>query len=1777
MPGYDLATFADLAGLSIAAYTRGAALKTEVASLGWSFLDEAFSLPGTFVGLTPINARVIAAERVVAGRREIAIVFEGTAGVADLLTDITPWGFSYYYRAVRSAVQTWLEVAIADKENVDAIYISGHSLGGAAAQIAMLDILSPEGVSIWTPIDPTVSTVGPLGADDRLTVSDRAWLRDVVRGATIGAPSISIDSYSLIPGVEVFHLNPGLGDLSEYKTRLFQFEHKTAGLVDPVAALGSINTDRGDELGQLVAIGLAGPVALKYFNQSPAAGFTGAFLHASNGYRESLLRALTDSVLIDPVDQAGYPGLQPTLPYGDGSNLNEIVRGNGNLSGFGGNDILVPGLFSFATLDGGPGRDTYVINSYDIYVRLVGAPGDTGDRLLFNLPGILSAQVVPGTDDLLITLREAGTENAARVTVDGWYSAVDSYKVTDIQKAFPWNYTYWSVQSFTTRALQIPEAGRGTGLSDWILGSVSGSDTIAGLNGNDTIEGRGGDDTLYGDALSTDSQGADDGIDGLSGGDGNDTLYGGGNSDSLNGDAGTDWLYGGIGDDVLDGGPEAGQYDALYGQGGNDRLNTSGGNDHLEGGQGNDLYVVSSFDGSTPFVNDAGSGTDTLRTLNPGALFAETRFIVGGGNLTIEVRGEGGVLLRQVHVQDMASAAGRIEVLEIDLGSGENNALGRFDLNLAWAAAVAGDPKGGNTFQGVFGGGSYPGQGDDIVLGTPGPDTLDGLQGDDTVYGFAGDDRLFGSAGNDNLNAGTGNDQVSGGAGNDVIHIVADGVDVVAAGAGYDTLYIDASTYDGGGWGSFSWGGFNASGVAIADVGVGSSLSAIETYLTDTQTKVLKGTGIIYGFGGSFYEGITSTLSFTGVERIAEIKTSTVVAGSDLILASDPGNFEAGLGDDMLYADLSAASTAIVFDAASDQTYAYEGYTFKDFEAFAIRTGSGDDRIDTSGWNISDTLILGEGNNQALVGGGNNTVTTGAGNDLVVSGSGVDIIDVGNGTNTVIAGAGNDRVTAGSGNDTIDAGRGADTVDAGGGNDVISLFIDGVDSVSGGAGNDRLSINGGTFAGSGVAFMQWASNDSQGNTLSEIGAGSSYAQVTNFLNPVSTYLLKVYVLFYNGYGVGASVTFSGIEALDVSAGTGIGPDIMFALGSGSYDGGTGTDTFYADWSALTQNITWINNPGQVQSVADSTVSGFERLLISTGAGNDTIDNTLTDANDEFRTGAGNDLIAGGRGNDYIDGGDGIDTADYRVATGGVVVDLAAGTSSGADGQDSLVNIENVRGSEGFGDTLTGDANANVLEGLGGNDTLVGAAGDDTLYGGTGDDVLQGGIGNDQLYGEAGVDQLFGGDGDDLLDGGSGNDTLEGGAGNDLYVVSSSGDVIVEALDAGTDSVNANITYTLPANVENLTLVGTAAIRGTGNASNNFIVGNALRNTLTGLGGNDVLDGKTGADTLIGGTGDDTYYVDNVGDVVTELAGEGTDLVFAAIDHTLAANVENLVLSGTAARTGTGNELNNRITGNAIANTLNGGGGNDTLFGLGGNDVLDGGSGDDRLSGGNGRDTLTGGAGADRFAFDTAPSATNADTIADFDVAFDSIRLSSTVFTGIGAVGQTLAAEYFAAGAGLTAAPNATVRFVLDPSSGRLFFDADGVGGAAAVLMATFQGSAAAALTASSIWIEDGAAALVSGDWSDADASASIGSVPDFTGADDLYARASILSVPDGPALLSDEWALHALLEASALLGQTGPSSAALHYVAADEAPVESGGALRAMASKLSDEGLLTSI
>ena len=297
------------------------------------------------------------------------------------------------------------------------------------------------------------------------------------------------------------------------------------------------------------------------------------------------------------------------------------------------------------------------------------------------------------------------------------------------------------------------------------------------------------------------------------------------------------------------------------------------------------------------------------------------------------------------------------------------------------------------------------------------------------------------------------------------------------------------------------------------------------------------------------------------------------------------------------------------------------------------------------------------------------------------------------------------------------------------------------------------------------------------------------------------------------------------------------------------------------------------------------------------------------------------------------------------------------------GIDVLINIQNATGGSG-NDTITGNSFNNILDGGIGADSLTGGAGNDTYVvdnigdvvteaAGQGTDTVQSsidytlgtnvenltltgaafiGTGNDGanvITGNAGINVLFGLGGDDTLVSGGGADAMIGGLGNDTYVVQHGGEGIYENANEGIDTVMSSAHYRLSGNVENLTLQGSADLQAYGNSLANTIIGNA---------GNNILDGDVGADVMSGGSGNDVYFVDNGSDQVIENASEGNDTVFSTTHLRLAANVENLILQGSADLQAYGNSSVNAIFGNTGNNILDGDAGADVMLGGSGNDV-----------------------------------------------------------------------------------------------------------------------------------------------------------------------------------------------------------------------------------------------
>ena len=249
-----------------------------------------------------------------------------------------------------------------------------------------------------------------------------------------------------------------------------------------------------------------------------------------------------------------------------------------------------------------------------------------------------------------------------------------------------------------------------------------------------------------------------------------------------------------------------------------------------------------------------------------------------------------------------------------------------------------------------------------------------------------------------------------------------------------------------------------------------------------------------------------------------------------------------------------------------------------------------------------------------------------------------------------------------------------------------------------------------------------------------------------------------------------------------------------------------------------------------------------------------------------------------------------------------------------------------------------------------------------------------GTANIGATGNAADNIIIGNTGNNIIDGGIGDDVCVGGNGNDIYFVNSINDVILELSNEGNDTVNSSVSFTLSDQVENLKLLGTAAI-GTGNSMDNSIVGNQLNNTLYGLDGNDILDGQEGNDYMVGGFGDDTYVIQSLADIIDERSNAGSDLVRIHLSsegsYFIPKNVERVIIDEGYNLNVYGNELSNRISGNSKDNYIIGGLGDDWLSGFNGSDYLNGGLGNDYLDGGEGKDILEGGLGNDYYIIDSS--------------------------------------------------------------------------------------------------------------------------------------------------------------------------------------------------------------
>ena len=835
-------------------------------------------------------------------------------------------------------------------------------------------------------------------------------------------------------------------------------------------------------------------------------------------------------------------------------------------------------------------------------------------------------------------------------------------------------------------------------------------------------------------------------------------------------------------------------------------------------------------------------------------------------------------------------------------------------MTLVKGSIIADTLSGGATADTILGD-----KGSDTLSGLAGNDLIDGGLGNDVLNGGADDDALLGGEGNDTMDGGTGDDFMYGGDGSDIYYVdsvndVVEETDATSAGGGIDEVntlvnWTLGSFIENGRISSFGSGGVTLTGNA----------------LTNTLVSEATGTNTLDGGAG------------------ADIMSGTSGGNNVVFLVDQAGDTIVGAvgASDTIVADLSWSLTS--------QSTGVENLTLSAAAgAGATATGNSGANILTAN-NLGNTLLGAAGNDSLVGGNGNDSLDGGADNDAMVGGLGNDTYFMDNASDTVTeaVGEGTDTVNAGftytllanfenlnltgtgafngtgnaadniingnSGDNSLDGVSGTDTLNGNGGNDVLFVHS-GSEVIDGGIGTDTIRsdvsynlnsaisvenlilLGSGNTDGTGTSGSNVLTGNTGNNTLDGGGAGGTDTMIGGLGN--DTYVI---------YNTGDQIT----------EGVGQGTDTVIVRNNISY-------TLSGDL----ENLTLEGYAGEYESIAVTATGNI-------GA------NTITD-NSTFDTGFfGNSTI-----NNVLVGGDGVDTLVNNVSgsvgkyglvfgadtlDGGLGADIMSSTSSylrtvfvvdnAGDTVDGNLAGDEVRSSINWdlavnttdvnNLTLTGSSNLNGA-GNGNNNSITGNTGNNTLTGLGGNDVLDGGAGND------------------TLDGGTGDDTMIGGFGNDTFIVDSTADVVSELAGQGTDTVIASVDYTLSGNIENLTITGTA-VTAIGDSGTNVITGNANDNT---------LDGQGGADALSGGLGNDTYFVDNAGDQVFEVAGQGTDTVNASASYTLSstAEVEILNLIGGGNINGTGNALANTITGNTGNNTLDGGAGIDTLIGGLGNDT-----------------------------------------------------------------------------------------------------------------------------------------------------------------------------------------------------------------------------------------------
>lgn len=1168
----------------------------------------------------------------------------------------------------------------------------------------------------------------------------------------------------------------------------------------------------------------------------------------------------------------------------------------------------------------------------------------------------------------------------------------------------------WSLETATgsIEAATLDAAATGITANLGVLNGTSGNDILEGTVDADTIFGDAGNDTITGSGGADYIEGGDEteGGDLIHAGPGDDTVLGGGGDDYLTGGAGDDTLQGGAGNDYLYGDADN---DTLVGGDGDDYFSlTSGeGNDNLFGGEGNDQFSIVAFNDSQAISVDGGAGDDLIRT----SLYFDSGLVVTGGSGVDTYLFTDGQWTGAYTITDFAAgiSGDRIDVsklLDHSAADGRGYEGGNpFAAGLGYLRLVQ---DGADTWL------QYDADGADgtaltwhtavilqdvVASSLTAENFAGGIAPDGSAVpglNLVGDDDselLQGSHFDDTISAGAGADRINGAGGADAID-GGDGDDVLYGGAGDDVIH--------GGAGQDHL--HDDSGDDLLDGGDG------DDYLTRYSTA---GNDTLLGGDGN------DEISVMGYDEGESVEV------------------DGGAGDDTIWTYVGFADTLTVSGGAGADTYIFQyglasaAYTITDFA-----TGNGGDRIDVTellnysaeeggGYQAGNPFAAGSGYLRLIQDGDHALLQydeDGAAGSLYQWHTAITLENALAGAFTAynfggmlapdgsataalnLTGTADDDTLQGSAaDDTLSGGAGSDQIEGSGGNDFISggdesNFAPG-DNLWGGAGNDTL------LGGAGQDGL----NGGYGNDQLDGGAGND--------------------TLAGGFGNDTLNGGGGDDQLDGGAGN----DTLL--------GGDGNDEIVIAGSDTTTTVTASGGSGNdlfftyLQDGARGTATGGSGIDTYTiGYGPVTAALTITD-------------FTAGRGGDRIDVAQMLDwsAADGRGYESGNPLHAELGyLRLVRSGNDTLLQYDE----DGAAGSAASWQTAITLKGV--RVEAISAHNFKPLR-------LVGDDDDDTLTGSLGVDTLLGGGGNDALDGSWGGDYMEGGEGDDVYRIDSLGDLVREVAGEGRDKVIAEIDYVMAGNVEDLE-IGSGAGRGTGNALDNVMqandAGNELRggggsdiliggsgsDLLSGGAGNDFLDSGAGADTLSGGAGDDIYRIDDAGDRISELAFGGSDRVIVALGtgtaYTLRSGLEHAELEdGSSVLNLYGNAAGNLLRGNSADNLLQGRQGADTLIGGAGSDVLNGGS------------------GADRFVFD---SLTGSDQVQDFSrQQGDRLVFDDEVFVGLGTAGSGVLAAAFIAGSGLAAGQDAEDRLVFDTAAGNLYYDADGSGAEAAVLVANF--------------------------------------------------------------------------------------------------------------------------